>query len=87
MARKPVKSGEPGAPIEPGVLDSVDPTFATPLMTGAPSLVRDRSLKWMKPLGQLPLERVMTAHEKSPPQLSWETITSSSETTCSTYAT
>src|SRR3954470_453967 len=58
-----------------------------PSMTGAAWLVSGWSLKWTKPLGQLPLDRVMTAHEKSPPQLSWDTITSSADTTRSTYAT
>ena len=63
------------------------PTLAKPVMTGASSLVSGLSLKWTNPLGQLPLLRVITAQEKSPPQLSWEMMISSAETTCSTYAT
>ncbi len=71
----------------PGVAVSCAPTLAMPSTTGAVLLTKVWSLKWMKPLGQLPLLRVIVAHEKSPFQLSWETITSSADTTCSTYAT
>ena len=41
----------------------------------------------MNPLGQPPLVRVIRAQEKSPPQLSWETMISLADTTRSTYAT
>ncbi len=72
---------------EPAVALRVEPTLATPEITGAARLTIGTSLKWMKPLGQLPLPRVTTAQEKSPPQLSWDTMISSSEITCSTYPT
>src|SRR3954451_10131641 len=71
----------------PGLAESPDPTFATPVMPGAVTLTSGTSLKGTKPLGQLPLLRVTTAQEKSPPQLSWETTIWSAETTRSTYAT
>ena len=67
---------------------SVDATRGVPDTVGAAVLVRTAaSLKCRKPVGQRPLVRVIRAQEKSPPQLSWETMISLSETTFSTYAT
>ena len=71
----------------PAVAVRTAPTLVTPETVGATLLTSLRSLKWMNPLGQLPLALVMVAQEKSPPQLSWETTISVAETTRSTYAT
>jgi hypothetical protein len=66
---------------------SVEPTRGVPVTVGSAVFVRARTLKCRKPVGQRPLERVIRAHEKVPPQLSWDTMISLSETTFSTYAT
>jgi hypothetical protein len=71
----------------PAVAVRTAPTLVTPETVGAAVLTSLRSLKWMKPLGQLPLVLVTVAQEKSPPQLSWEITISVAETTRSTYAT
>ena len=71
----------------PGEAVSADPTLATPLMVGAVVFTRRTSLKWTNPLGQPLLVRVILAQEKSPPQLSCDTMISLAETTRSTYAT
>ena len=44
-------------------------------------------MKWTNPLGQPLLARVILAQEKSPRQLSIDTMISLAETTFSTYAT
>ncbi len=71
----------------PGVAVTTWPTFSSPVIVGSAVFTTGMSLKWMNPLGQPLPERVILAHEKSPPQLSWDTMISSADTTCSTYAT
>ena len=71
----------------PGVAVRVDPTLAVPVTIGFTVFWRRTSLKWMNPLGQPLVVRVIRAQEKSPPQLSWETMISLADTTRSTYAT
>ena len=68
----------------PGDAVSWEPTLGVPVATGASLFVSGTSLKWMNPLGQPSPDRVIRAQEKSPPQLSWETMISSADTTCST---
>ncbi len=69
---------------EPADAVSRAPTFGRPVTAGRATFLSVRSLKWTKPLGQLPPVRVTRAQEKSPPQLSWEMMISSGEMTRST---
>ena len=66
---------------------SVEPTLAVPVIFGTAVLAICTSLKWTKPLGQPLVALVTRAQEKSPCQLSIDTMISSAETTLSTYAT
>ncbi len=71
----------------PPVALRVEPTLGVPETTGADTFCSRTSVKCTKPLGH-PLDvRVTRVHEKSPFQLSWDTMISSAETTFSTYAT
>jgi hypothetical protein len=63
---------------------SAEPTFAVPATAGGAVFRSGTSLKCTNPVGQPLPDRVIRAQEKSPPQLSWDTMISSAETTCST---
>ena len=65
----------------------MDPTLGVPVIFGTAVFLSWTSLKWTKPLGQPLVVLVTLAQEKSPFQLSIDTMISLAETTFSTYAT